>query len=156
MLDESKILQKIRCRFEALYTEEPNTGCFLWTGALRGKGYGCFKIGNKNQIASRVSYELYNGTIPVGTIVCHSCNQPCCVNPKHLYAGTYSDNMIQAVEQGRQFVASGTKNGQAKLTNDQVLAIRADPRYQREIAKDYGVSQLHVSRIKRKLVWKDI
>lgn len=147
--------KKIHSRFEALYIPEPNTGCFLWLGALRGKGYGCFKVGNKNQIASRVSYELYKGPIPEGMVVCHSCNTPSCVNPEHLYVGRYSDNTQQAVKEGRQFIASGTKNGQAKLTYEQVVAIRNDPRYQREIAKDYNISQLHVSRIKRKLVWKD-
>lgn len=145
--------KKILCRFEKYFT--PIDGCWLWQGALRGKGYGSFRIGRKNHIASRVSYQLYKGDIPEGLVVCHRCNTPSCVNPKHLYLGTYSDNTQQAVKEGRQFVASGEKNGQAKLTYDQVVAIRADTRYQREIAKDYGISQLHVSRIKRKLVWKE-
>lgn len=143
-------------RFEKFVMPEPNTGCHLWMGALRGKGYGSFSIGNKDHIASRVAYELYTGHIPENMVVCHSCNQPSCVNPNHLYIGSYSDNTQQAVRDGRHFVAAGQKNGQVKLTDDQVLAIRKDSRYQREIAKDYGISQLHVSRIKRKLVWKDL
>jgi hypothetical protein len=144
---------KIQSRFEQYFDKVD--GCWEWTGALRGKGYGSFRIGRKTYIASRVSYELYKGSIEPGMLVCHTCNHPSCVNPEHLYLGTYSDNTKQAVQEGRQFVASGELNGQAKLTYDQVRAIRSDCRIQRLIAQDYSISQLHVSRIKRQLVWKD-
>lgn len=144
---------KILSRFEKYFDKAD--GCWEWKGALRGKGYGSFRIGRKNYIASRISYELYKGPIKEGLIVCHRCNHPSCVNPQHLYLGTYLDNTKQAIEDGRQFIASGELNGQAKLTYDQVRAIRSDFRSQRAIAQDYAISQLHVSRIKRQLVWKD-
>lgn len=144
-------------RFEDKYTEEPNTGCFLWMGSIRGRmGYGGYRFQGKMKNAHQVSYILYKGEIPEGKIVCHTCNNPLCVNPNHLYAGTYSDNTRQAVAEGRQFVAAGEKNGQAKLTWTDVRAIRKDMRSQYAIAAAYGISQLHVSRIKRNISWKEI
>jgi Na+-translocating ferredoxin:NAD+ oxidoreductase RnfC subunit len=141
-------------RFETFFKQ--SDGCWLWEGSLRGKGYGGYKENGKMHIASRVSYELYKEPIPQGVLVCHKCNTPSCVNPSHLYLGTYSDNTQQAVEEGRQFVAKGELNGSSKLTEEQVIQIRCDTRSQRAIAKDFNISQLHVSRIKRNLVWKDL
>lgn len=140
-------------RFETFFKQ--TEGCWLWEGSLRGKGYGSYREHGKMNTASRVSYELYKEPIPRGLLVCHKCNIPRCVNPSHLYLGTYSDNTQQAVQEGRQFVAKGELNGSSKLTQEQVKLIRADSRSQRKIAKDYNISQLHVSRIKRNLVWKD-
>lgn len=139
-------------RFEKFVAPPNERGCKLWTGSRKGKGYGAFRLEGKMQIASRVSYLLYKGS-PDGQLVCHTCNTPLCVNPDHLYLGTYSDNTKQAVAEGRQYTPSGEKNNSAKLTRKQVEEIRSDHRTQRPIAKDYGISQLHVSRIKRGLVW---
>ncbi len=142
----------LKDRFEKFFDKV--NGCWEWKGALRGKGYGCFKVDGKNKIASRVSYELYKNSISPSKLVCHSCNNPKCVNPDHLYLGSYQDNTKQAVEQGRQFVAKGELNGSCKLTEAEILAIKSDTRSQRKIAKEYNCSQLHVSRIKRNLVWR--
>ena len=144
----------IKERFERFFNKTEN--CWEWSGSLRGKGYGGFSLNNKTKIASRVSYELYKEPIPKGLLVCHTCNNPKCVNPDHLYLGTYSDNTQQAVQENRQYIAKGEANGSSKLTEDQILLIRKDHRAQRAIAKDYGCSQLHISRIKRKLVWKHL
>lgn len=142
-----------KARFETFFKQTED--CWLWEGSLKGKGYGAFREHGKMHIASRISYEIYKEPIKQGLIVCHTCNTPRCVNPNHLYLGTYSDNTQQAVREGRQFVAKGELNGCAKLTREQVNLIRLDTRSQRKIAKDYNISQLHVSRIKRNLVWKD-
>ena len=141
-------------RFETFFTKTES--CWDWEGSLRGKGYGGFRQNNKMYIASRVSYELYKNPIPEGLLVCHTCNNPKCVNPNHLYLGTYQENTQQAVKEGRQYIPKGVENGSAKLTEEQIFLIREDPRSQRTIAKEYGISQLHVSRIKRKISWSHI
>jgi hypothetical protein len=85
--------------------EKTNT-CWNWTGAKRS-GYGVIKINHKLISTHRFSYELHNGSIPNGLLVCHSCDNSLCVNPEHLFIGTYSDNMKDCRDKGRLIVPKG-------------------------------------------------
>jgi len=76
--------------------------CWLWTGALNSRGYGCFSIDRKSKLAHRYSYEIYKGEIPKGMYVCHACDVPNCVNPDHLWLGTASDNIKDMFKKDRQ------------------------------------------------------
>src|SRR6266852_45024 len=99
----------IRERFEALFVEEPNSGCWLWIGSQKanGKGrlyYGIFTRATPNWekvFAHRASYELYIGPIPDGLFVCHRCDVTLCVNPDHLFLGTPLDNVLDCFAKGR-------------------------------------------------------
>lgn len=76
-------------------------GCWLWTASTARGGYGQLRVGNTTVRAHRLSYELAFGSIPNGMSILHACDEPLCVNPAHLRAGTDADNMQDAVARGR-------------------------------------------------------
>lgn len=89
-------------RFHANYIPEPMSGCWLWVGGTNGKGYGQLWIdGEPSIMAHRLSWELHNGPIPKGMLVCHKCDTPPCVNPDHLFIGTDKDNIQDCIKKGR-------------------------------------------------------
>lgn len=94
-------------RFMKYVPHAPSDGCWLWNGLLNRKGYGSFRFRGKQQCAHRVAYKLLVGEIPGGLFVCHSCDTPACVNPKHLWLGTAADNNRDRDIKGRQRSVSG-------------------------------------------------
>ncbi len=81
---------------------EKTQDCWIWKGAKNKSGYGSFRHEGKHWMrANRVSYLLHKGDIPEGMLVCHSCDNPECVNPDHLHLGTPKSNMIERTERGR-------------------------------------------------------
>ena len=123
--------------------------CWTWSGSL-SHGYGQLssRRGRTPFKAHRVSWRLHVGPIPVGTFVCHTCDNRACVNPDHLFLGTDEDNKKDMVSKGRHAHGQTTY---AKLTINEVLEIRK--RYdlggitQKELGRLYGVGQDQVSRI---------
>jgi hypothetical protein len=138
-------------RFEEFYIPEPNSGCWLWTGWADKNGYGRLEFEGKRQRAHRIAWEIFKGPVPEGLYVLHRCDVPACVNPEHLFLGTNDDNTADMVEKERQ--ARGERHYKAKLTADQVLAIRGDSRSQTSIAADYDISQAQVSAIQLRKTW---
>lgn len=140
-----------RERFESKFIPEPTSGCWLWTGALTERGdYGKMQIGGKHERAHRVSWKLFRGPIPEGRHVLHRCDVGICVNPDHLFLGTQADNNRDMFSKGRSYDRRGTANPRAKLSTNDVTAIRRDPRPQHLIATAFGVGQSTVSRVKRR------
>jgi len=88
-------------------------GCWLWQGPKNLGGYGTWSHGQNGKairlLAHRVGYQWKNGPIPKGMCVCHHCDVANCVNPDHLFLGTYRDNMQDAVKKGR--MATGINSG---------------------------------------------
>jgi len=77
--------------------------CWLWMGKPRNEwGYGQMRVNGKKEYPHRFSYILHNGSIPDGLVVCHSCDNPACVNPNHMFLGTHEDNMRDMRAKGRQ------------------------------------------------------
>lgn len=82
-------------RFHAKYLIDPNTGCWLWTGALNADGYGWFRIDGSSRGAHRVGYELTHGELAPGVVLDHLCRVRNCVNPDHLEPVTDRINILR-------------------------------------------------------------
>lgn len=136
-------------RFEAKFVPEPNSGCWLWFGAYQPNGYGVFYSGRYSLIlAHRASWIVHNERdIPPDIYVCHSCDNPACVNPAHLFLGTPRDNSVDCAKKGRgRLQRYDFMRPMQKLTLDDVRAIRAEfpaglrGRAVTALAKKYDVS----------------
>lgn len=135
--------------------------CWPWVAGMNRYGYGRVAAGGAKRapilIASRVSWELHNGPIPAGARILHHCDNPRCVNPAHLYAGTQADNVRDMFQRGRANRPRGAAVWCARLTSAQAREIRAAYALgdisQRALGAQYGVSDVTVSRIVRGLRW---
>lgn len=88
--------------FKRLYSNyKVVSDCWIWQGNTQSSGYGCIKAFGVMVSCHRLSYELYNGKIPDGMEVMHSCDNPLCINPDHLSLGTHKDNMRDMIKKGR-------------------------------------------------------
>lgn len=135
---------------------EPNTGCWLWERSVNSDGYGTLAINQKFWVAHRAAYVATYGEIPSGMYVCHRCDVPSCVNPDHLFLGTQRENVADMFRKGRNGHKRGAEHHSAKLTEDDIRAIRSDPRNGPEIARYYGITTTHVYGIKKRSTWKDV
>lgn len=132
---------------------DPPDHCWIWTGRRNMHNYGTFTVKGKPYGAHRVAYEVFVGPIPDGLYVCHHCDNPPCVNPKHLHVGTAKDNHADMDSRGRR--AKVHRSGPIKLTMEQVREIQtiyaAGGVSQRELAKRYPVSKSTIGQICRGL-----
>jgi len=121
--------------------QKSESGCHEWLASKTKAGYGLFRTSTTETMkkAHRVAYELYKGPIPEQLCVLHQCDNPSCVNPDHLFLGTQQENVQDRHQKKR--------DGNIKLSPEQVEAIRSDTRLQRVIAQEYGISRNHVSNI---------
>lgn len=134
--------------------------CWPWTAAKHQHGYGAIITGSRRngtkraKRAHRISYELHKGPIPVGLHVCHACDNPMCVNPAHLWAGTPGDNARDRDAKDR--VQHGERHYASKLTEDDVSEIMSfgGTMPQREIAEMFGVHPSNISMILSGKRWK--
>lgn len=132
--------------------------CWLWTSNKNHSGYGLIKIpSGRNLSTHRVVWELTQGSIPEGMQVCHHCDNPACVNPKHLFLGTASDNVVDSLRKHRRPIRRGESHPMAKLTEQDVCIIRSlyatGKVTQTELANLYGFNQGHISRIVLRKEW---
>lgn len=120
--------------------------CWPWIGWIQVTGYGKFSVSKqKTVLPHRFVYELVNGPIPKGLLVCHHCDNRRCCNPSHLFLGTHKDNSQDAVKKGR--IPKGELRWNSKLTDDQVLEIRKRYRPYRGVSKlagEFGIDPKHL------------
>lgn len=147
---------------------EKTERCWMWKGGtFKRSGYGRIMVNSKSMVASRFSYELAYGSVPVGLMVCHDCDKfyppkdityRRCVRPDHLFLGTAKDNQQDMTRKGRGRI--GEKAGSAKLTETQVIEIRhrykAGGISQEKLGKQYGVTQGLVKEIVHGRIWKHL
>lgn len=139
-------------------SERGVSGCLVWTWARDWGGYGMIRVGGKQRRAHRLSWELANGrSIPTGMVIRHACDNPSCIEPRHLFLGTVSDNNRDRQSRGRSDDRRGEKCPTARLTWPEVRAIRqrlADREPHAAIAADYGVTREAISRIAQGRNWR--
>ncbi|MBM4393124.1 MAG: HNH endonuclease [Deltaproteobacteria bacterium] len=129
---------------------EPNTGCWLWTGARSTNGYGQTP---RNRHAHRLAFEILVGSIPDGQHVLHRCDTRACVNPDHLFLGTHADNMADKMSKGRHRAPLRLP----ALSSDVMREICESNGVAQHILADlHGVSQATISRIRTGRRWSDL
>lgn len=133
--------------------------CWPWLGAPDKNGYGRIKDEHKrSKRAHRVAYELEFGSVPSRSMVCHSCDNPPCCNPAHLFLGSATDNNRDRASKGRS--CNGERHHRAKLNASQVREIRNS--FSREhislsqLGRDYGVSAANIQAIVRGDTWRHL
>ena len=144
-------------RFEAKLDKSGD--CWLWTASCAGKGYGQMKLPKqrKQEYSHRLAYMIYKGPIGDNQYVCHTCDNPRCCNPDHLFLGTSQDNHDDMAKKNRS--THGEKNPSAKLSEKDVLEIAAclaAGMSQSKIARAFGVHQVTISKINRGHRWSRV
>lgn len=156
----------LKCRDEALTKKAreafwnhvlrgPN--CWEWQMARTPLGYGRFLQG----YAHRTAWEMTYGPIPPGMEVCHSCDNPPCARPDHLFLGSHLSNMRDARQKGRHKAPGlkGSQVGNSKLTEDAVREMRVlatEGWSQRRLAARFGVSRRSVQFVQSGTRWKHV
>lgn len=145
--NNTKDQSEFKSRFFSKF--EKKESCWEWVGPYDIGGYGAFWFNRKVKKAHRVSWEIHNGEIQKGMLVCHHCDNPKCVNPSHLFLGTHYDNNLDKAKK-RRCAGNGIKN----ISLSTVREIRNSDLTERELAKKHNISAAFVSNIKTRKHYK--
>lgn len=148
-------------RFYGSYKKGGKAECWEWNKHSPSTKYGQFYIKDVSVRPNRLSYYLHKGKIPTGKIICHTCDNPPCVNPKHLYAGTYRDNTNDAINRGRHKYPGyrGEKNGNNTLKEKEVIKIKKlfeKGEIPSSLARKFNVSRRCIYHIVQGNTWKHL
>lgn len=152
-------------RFDTQYIPVPESGCWIWVGTTV-RGYGQFQVSSTRgrQLAHRYSLEQKLGRpILSGMLACHKCDIPLCVNPEHLYEGTFQSNADDKVFRNRQSKGDHVKNRcrgvnhhSAILTEKDVLQIRQSKDTEKNLSDKYRISVNSIRKVLRFKTWRHI
>lgn len=132
-------------------------GCWPWMGYRDPvNGYGRLHHAGVKGLAHRLFFTLLTGPIPNDLLVCHTCDNPPCMNPRHLWLGTIADNNADKMAKGREYRARGDDHVQVKLTSEIVSAIRASTEPNVMLAVHYGVTRQHIRGIRIRKTWRHL
>lgn len=172
-------------RFSKFVSKSSDNDCLIWIGSVKGdKGRPAFQMGKKSVYSSRYIYSKLIGDIPDGTMVCHTCDNPLCVNPAHLFLGSAMDNAKDMANKGRGWwqvsssdevrermisaksiqvesgkVARGSMFRKSNITEADIPIIRsraANGESQRKLAREYGVGQSNICQIVTRRIWAHV
>jgi HNH endonuclease len=139
-------------------TRRAKNGCLVWLGSRFDTGYGRLRFLDATLMAHRVAYELYHGSINEELLVCHSCDNPPCVEETHLFQGNNKANQQDMVKKMRG--RFGARNGRAITTASTVRTVRkkyATGKYtQKELGEVHGLTQITVSNIVTRKTWRHL
>lgn len=146
------------------YVDKSNgpKSCWPWTGSTAKSGYGNFKVASYVSIrASRFAYAVTNKRDPGAMFTCHTCDNPPCCNPKHLWLGDTKANSHDMVKKGRGNTGpqDGHNNGNAKLSADEVAKIKEcilAGMNNKVIAEIFEITHSLVSLIRLGKLWGDV
>lgn len=141
--------------------------CWVWVGRRNPKGYGQCSVRDEEWLAHRLSWAMANGPIPSGALILHHCDNPPCVRPDHLYAGTHSDNTRDMLARGRTAHLVGPPLAyrgrsafvRTKLTPESVRQMRADRSggmSERALASKFGVGVATAHAVVSGESWSDV
>lgn len=137
--------------------------CWVWVGSGHKDGYGWFRLGGRMHGAHRISWQIEHGWWPGDLYVLHTCDNPMCVRPSHLFLGDQTANMADMVAKGRQGARAaprGGANGNAKLTTENVLKIRelyaAGGISQERLGRLFGVTATPIGQVIRGVTWSHV
>lgn len=139
------------------WTKVINNGpnrCWGWRAASHKGRYQTIRLNGKTERASRFSWLIHNGPIPAKMFVCHTCDNPPCTNPSHLFLGTALDNARDRSVKGRS--CRGENSRFSVLPEKEVKKIRAMPGIYQEIADRFGVCRGTIKKIKGRKTWKHV
>ena len=153
-----------RAQERILQSSRPNSdGCWIWQKSTSRNGYGRYAVGGGVAIgAHRASFAAFIGDIPENMDVCHKCDVRNCVNPAHLFIGTRSENIQDALRKGRlrkHPSRIGSEHPSAKLNEAkarEILIKLAEGRSKKSLSLEYGVSQRVILLISRRELWKHV
>lgn len=139
--------------YEHFWAKVDKSGqCWIWTGA-KTRGYGQCTVDKRHGYAHRFSWEMENGPVPPGLVVCHKCDNPACVRPSHLFVGTQRDNVMDCLAKGRanRRGLTGASNPMARHISpdetDQIITLFSRGLGVREIAPRFGLSKSTIHNI---------
>jgi hypothetical protein len=143
-------------RFLKKIARTSDTDCWLWIGGKSRGGYGCIGYKTGNISAHRASWIIHFGLIPENLHVLHTCDNPACVSPHHLFLGTNLDNVKDKEAKGRGNHPIGARNSSTKLTAEMVREIRDSPFRLTYLGRVYGVTAMCIKKIKTGENWKHL